>query len=79
MTVASLRISLLTLGALCMAFGVIYAFTPGGFSWSLVLIGGALMMPWLIRDIGNRRCAHRRGVTAGGAVVPPWHPEYEPR
>jgi Flp pilus assembly protein TadB len=72
MTAAQWRFSMLTLGFLCAAFGVIYAFTPAGFSWGLSLIGVALMLPWLLRESADRRRARR-----SASVVPPWHPEYE--
>ncbi len=75
MTAAKLRFSLLTLGSLCAAFGVIYAFTPGGFSWGLVLIGAVLMLPWLHRWAKERRMS--RPTAQPG--VPTWHPEHEPR
>jgi hypothetical protein len=53
---------------------VIYAFTPSGFSWSLVLIGSLLMLPWYLR-----RAAERRAVApADRSAIPTWHPEYEP-
>lgn len=74
MTATNLRVWLLTLGALDIAFGVIYAFTPAGFSWGLVLVGILLSLPWLVCD------ARRRSTTRSAeTVVPPWHPEYEPR
>lgn len=75
MTVASLRFSLLTLGALCATFGVIYAFTPGGFSWSLVLLGLLMMVPWLVNDAARRTSVPPPAEQS----VPSWHPEYEPR
>ena len=73
MTAAKLRMSLLTLGSLCAAFGVIYAFTPGGFSWGLVLIGTLMMSPWLLRRAKDRRLAR----PAAQSGVPTWHPEHE--
>lgn len=75
MTAAKLRISLLTLGSLCAAFGVIYAFTPGGFSWGLVLIGALMMLPWFLRRAKERRTSR----PSAQSVVPTWHPEHEPR
>ena len=74
MTAAKWRFSLLTLGSLCAAFGVIYAFTPSGFSWSLVLIGALMMLPWYLSRAKDRRMD--RPTTQ--SVAPTWHPEHDP-
>jgi len=70
MTAPKVRNFLLGLGLLVAAFGVIYAFTPGGFSWPLVLVGLLMVLPWLATE---RR---RRGTkSAQPPGVPRWHPE----
>ena len=70
MTATNLRVWLLALGALDIAFGVIYAFTPGGFSWPLVLVGLLMVLPWLAAE------KQRRGAKpARPTGVPSWHPE----
>lgn len=73
MTAPKVRNFLLALGLLVVAFGVIYTFTPGGFSWPLVLIGLLMALPWYTVDRPRRRAA---GPTQR-SVVPRWHPESE--
>jgi hypothetical protein len=70
MTAPKVRNFLLGLGLLVAAFGVIYAFTPGGFSWPLVLVGLLMVLPWLAAE------KLRRGAKpARPSGVPSWHPE----
>ena len=71
MTATKVRNFLLGLGLLVAAFGVIYAFTPGGFSWPLVLIGMLMVLPWVTAE-SRRRRAGKRAQRSG---VPRWHPE----
>lgn len=74
MTAAQARTISVAIGCLCMAYGVIYTFTPGGFSWSLVLLGAILTLPWFLR----RRTPNQPvAQVAVGRTVPPWHPEFE--
>ena len=62
---------LLGLGLLVAAFGVIYAFTPGGFSWPLVIVGLLMIAPWLTAERRRRRDIK----PARHSGVPHWHPE----
>jgi hypothetical protein len=71
MTASKVRNFLLGLGLLVAAFGVIYAFTPGGFSWPLVVIGLLMVVPWFSAERHRRREA--RPTPRDG--VPRWHPE----
>lgn len=64
---------MLALGLLVAAFGVIYAFTPGGFSWQLELVALLLILPWLTFERGRRLPRPAAGKTG----IPRWHPESE--
>ncbi|MET0866267.1 MAG: hypothetical protein ABWZ98_18190 [Nakamurella sp.] len=73
MTAPKVRNFLLGLGLLVAAFGVIYAFTPGGFSWPLVVVGLLMVLPWFAAECRRRRMVQH----APRSGVPRWHPESE--
>jgi len=74
MTAAQARTVSVAVGCLCIAYGVIYTLTPGGFSWTLVLLGAVLTVPWLLYRPARDRSSDRP--RARGSV-PSWHPEFD--
>lgn len=73
MTAAQARTVSVAVGCLCITYGVIYAFTPSGFSWTLTGVGVLLTLPWLIA----RRRRDRARSNDSASPVPSWHPEFD--
>lgn len=72
MTAVQIRTFLLGTGLLVVAFALISAFTPRGFSWAMAILGLLLATPWLIRERHDRRQQTR---PPGAGAIPSWHPE----